>query len=383
MNHSDRLSTVSLPLFNLGLRFDFKRAPKQSAHFSCAPTPPAENISMLPTPLTQESIYEAIDRVCSLASDSDRQDSWKIRRATTRDFSAGSIGEETLLFGIIASPTVGSSNGGADILTTFYLAYSTWDGRVLYLDRAGFSNLGSWSDMGGLPLLLRRSLADIAVRLYCARFTWQHDQSESFPQYPGSSQSETLHGWLTLHWGAEAIRDFLSGQHGLELKRCDGAIDNDMLRETIDNCLKGQLHSNLGLKLATVEDVNEIGRLVQGLADFENEPDAVHVTVDLYRRDGFEDRPRFYCILLHHTDDNKTVYTCGMAFCYIGCTLSGGHFLYLEDLFIEEAYRGNGAGTMVMKALASIGYTLGCCRLVWQALVSPGLVPMTIAFNDS
>jgi len=177
------------------------------------------------------------------------------------------------------------------------------------------------------------------------------------------------------------------------------------VRQEIEACLsrqqqpQQQQHStSFRLRLAAADDLEAMGRLVQGLADFEKEPDAVHVTLDHYRVDGFHDtsrtdddnddddngdgdddarttaNPLFYCLLLDTTldddedDGDASYYTCGMAFCYLGCTLEAGRFWYLEDLFIEEPYRGKGAGTFIMHTLASIGLSLDCARLVWQAL---------------
>ena len=66
-------------------------------------------------------------------------------------------------------------------------------------------------------------------------------------------------------------------------------------------------------------------------------------------------------------DENETC-SCGMALCFVGYTLGQGRFLYLEALFIEEPYRGKGAGSLIMRALALAALSLGCVRLVWQAL---------------
>merc|ERR1712176_1460759 len=157
--------------------------------------------------------------------------------------------------------------------------------------------------------------------------------------------------------------------------------------------------TTLTLRLADAGDLDDIGRLVQGLADYENESDAVNITVDQYRCDGFSSKPDekqqpkegeqlpdtplslFFCILLHNEQEQKVV---GMAFCYMVYTLTdptttceegtscdgvgGGSFLYLEDLFIEEAYRGRGGGSLVMRALAGLGLSLQCTHLRWQAL---------------
>jgi GNAT superfamily N-acetyltransferase len=171
--------------------------------------------------------------------------------------------------------------------------------------------------------------------------------------------------------------------------------------ETIDNCLQrysclsSSSSSNVRrLRLANCDDAETIRRLVQGLADFEKEPEAVHVTADHYRMDGYQsERPLFYCVLFEvlvdspadtendPTNELHNWYAFGMAFCWIGCKVSNDAtmhhlvspveeemFLYLEDLFIEEIYRGDGAGTYMMTALAEISLSLNCTRMVWQAL---------------
>lgn len=54
---------------------------------------------------------------------------------------------------------------------TFYLAYSTWDAQVLYLDRLFLGK--DDDDRDAIEWSLHFTLADIAVRLNCARYTWQ------------------------------------------------------------------------------------------------------------------------------------------------------------------------------------------------------------------
>lgn len=154
------------------------------------------------------------------------------------------------------------------------------------------------------------------------------------------------------------------------------------------------------LRLANCnDDINTICRLVQGLADFEKEPDAVNVSSDHYRIDGAlqpsSEQPIFYCILLESLVEadptngcpdppatTESWYSCGMAFFWVGAKLpvksslrledrldQGEElFLYLEDLFIEQEYRGNGAGTCLMHALSNVAQSLNCERMVWQAL---------------
>jgi GNAT superfamily N-acetyltransferase len=204
-----------------------------------------------------------------------------------------------------------------------------------------------------------------------------------------------LHGWLTLHWPAHDITDFLSSlssssvETSFVMTQYDGTrtADASTLADIIRTAFTATLaatdnndQSTFRLRLATEQDLDAMSRLVHGLAVYEKELDAVHVTQDHYRCDGFAtQQPLFFCVLLDSTrrdgnnddddgDDNCSSYTCGMAFCYIARKKTGGLFLYLEDLFIEEDYRGGGAGMMVMKALAAVSLSLGCSKMVWQAL---------------
>lgn len=306
--------------------------------------------------LTKDSIMEAIDRTCNRFNLENPK--WQLARHALPNVDQSA--HEEFLYGFVAKSF--GSDDEISLLTTFYFAYSTWDGRVLYVDER---YRGTDDE---LKLHLRRALSDIAIQLKCNRLTWQHyADDDGEPLYPEDIQPETLHGWLTLHWQADSIRAFLCTQ-GTPAVPQDNR--NTSLEGIISNVLDNLSHETFQLRLATEDDLPHICRLVQGLADFEKEYDAVHVTADHYRVDGFQSKRLFRCLLLDHVNENEELYTCGMAFHYLGSTSEDGLFLYLEDLFIEEKYRKNGAGTFVMKTLASIGISLGCSRLVWQALVS-------------
>jgi GNAT superfamily N-acetyltransferase len=345
---------------------------------------------MTPPPLHLNTIQRSIDEACDVASRC--KNVWEFRRAEESDFVAvvsedrkprnesfSTLLGASLLFGVVA--TVDDQK----YLSTFYLAFSTWDGRVLYLDRlaasvprsnindsksalttinGGASNPGNQLPEEGqnhaeLNPLVRYIFGDIAIRLQCTRFTWQH---YDYPQeLAGNVQPEYLQGWLTLQWDSESMRKFAGDPPLVD--------ESSTMEEKMESCLKVQQNKNLRLRVATPEDVDVIGRLVQGLADFEKEPDAVNVSVDQYRVDGFEAQPLFYCFLMEDVSDKTAQpYTCGMAFCFIGCNLGAGPFVYLEDLFIEEKCRGKGGGSLVMRSLALLGQILSCEKLVWQAL---------------
>jgi GNAT superfamily N-acetyltransferase len=216
-----------------------------------------------------------------------------------------------------------------------------------------------------------------------------------------------MHGWLTLHWDKDSMIHFTSQSVSGTVENHDtnSSVTYDVLvnrsfREVIENNLLryAYMTSICGttkirrLRLANCNcDIEAICRLVQGLADFEREPNAVNVSPDDYRIDGgfqsSSEQPLFYCILLESLVSDAAVtseswYACGMAFFWVGAKLPRGSsflnkgridkeedlFLYLEDLFIEQEYRANGAGTCMMHALSKVAQSLNCPRMVWQAL---------------
>ncbi|WP_408608946.1 GNAT family N-acetyltransferase [Aquicella siphonis] len=47
---------------------------------------------------------------------------------------------------------------------------------------------------------------------------------------------------------------------------------------------------------------------------------------------------------------------------------SGAPILYLEDLFVEEAYRHQGICKALLSKLANLSIENHCCRMEWHAL---------------
>jgi len=57
-----------------------------------------------------------------------------------------------------------------------------------------------------------------------------------------------------------------------------------------------------------------------------------------------------------------------MLYFYTYSTFLGRANLYLEDLFIDEAYRHKGYGKLMFEALAKIALDQGCKRIDWMCL---------------
>lgn len=47
-------------------------------------------------------------------------------------------------------------------------------------------------------------------------------------------------------------------------------------------------------------------------------------------------------------------------------TWDAGHYLYLDCLFLEEKYRGNGVGHRLMSEIKKIARDFGCKQIQWQ-----------------
>ncbi len=115
---------------------------------------------------------------------------------------------------------------------------------------------------------------------------------------------------------------------------------------------------------AEASDVPVILRLIRGLAEYERAPGAVTATEADLLRDGFGERPLFHVVLAEW--DGAAV---GFAFYFFNySTWEGRPGLYLEDLFVEPAFRGWGIGKALLVHLARIAVQKGCGRYQWQVL---------------
>jgi GNAT superfamily N-acetyltransferase len=96
-------------------------------------------------------------------------------------------------------------------------------------------------------------------------------------------------------------------------------------------------------------DEFEILRMIQALADYEREPDAVETTAEELRADLFADVPRMFA---HVADQDGRIV--GIAVWFLNfSTWTGRHGIYLEDLFVDPAVRGSGVAQGLIRALAA------------------------------
>jgi GNAT superfamily N-acetyltransferase len=114
---------------------------------------------------------------------------------------------------------------------------------------------------------------------------------------------------------------------------------------------------------ATEKDMPFVLELIQELAIFEKEPDAVVVTVDDLVRDGFSENPLFQCFVAEV--ENEII---GMALYYYRYSTWKGKTIHLEDLIVKESKRGTGAGFALYKEIIQQGKAENVRRIEWNVL---------------
>ncbi len=116
-------------------------------------------------------------------------------------------------------------------------------------------------------------------------------------------------------------------------------------------------------RLATKEDMPRVLELIKELADFEKEPDAVEITLDMLETDGFGETPKFTCFVV---DVDQKVE--GMALVYMRYSTWKGEALHLEDLIVSQSQRGKNIGTTLLDEVVRYGKSLGVKRICWEVL---------------
>ncbi len=120
---------------------------------------------------------------------------------------------------------------------------------------------------------------------------------------------------------------------------------------------------SISIRKATKNDMSSVLKLINDLAIFENEAEAVEVSVSDLMRDGFGDHPVFSCFVAQFNDE-----VVGMALVYQRYSTWKGKALHLEDLVVSESMRGKGVGSLLLDEVVKFGHNLGVKRIGWEVL---------------
>ena len=119
----------------------------------------------------------------------------------------------------------------------------------------------------------------------------------------------------------------------------------------------------MNIRRGKPEDMQAVLGLIQELALFEKEPDAVLVTVDDLIRDGFGTVPLFHVFVAEVEDE-----IVGIALWYYRFSTWKGKTIHLEDLVVKDKMRGTGLGYALYSEIIKQGKKDQVRRVEWNVL---------------
>jgi GNAT superfamily N-acetyltransferase len=115
---------------------------------------------------------------------------------------------------------------------------------------------------------------------------------------------------------------------------------------------------------ATPVDIDQIYDYIHALAEYEKAPEEAVLSKSDLSQSLFGQNPQVYC-LLSVQDEQVT----GIAIWHLNySTWLGKHGIYLEDLFVDPKFRGQGHGKALLVRLAQICVERGYPRFSWWVL---------------
>ena len=115
---------------------------------------------------------------------------------------------------------------------------------------------------------------------------------------------------------------------------------------------------SISIRLAETQDCEEIHALNLQFSHFIKTPEKFRISIEdmIAEQNHFE-------ILVAEEDHGRII---GFATTFIAWYSWIGKSLYLDDLFVIEAYRGNGLGSRLMDAVIAMAKEKGCKKIKWQ-----------------
>jgi GNAT superfamily N-acetyltransferase len=111
------------------------------------------------------------------------------------------------------------------------------------------------------------------------------------------------------------------------------------------------------------EDMQSVLNLINELAIFEKEPDAVEITIEDLVNDGFSENPKFKIFV---AEEENTII--GIALFYERYSTWKGKTIHLEDLIVTKSKQKIGAGKALYTAVLKYAYDHNFNRVAWEVI---------------
>lgn len=119
----------------------------------------------------------------------------------------------------------------------------------------------------------------------------------------------------------------------------------------------------VSIRTATREDAATLLGLIHALADHEGQRAGVGTSVEVIQRDGHGATPRFAALLAEV--DGRVVGFASYTWNY--SIWAGGEYMNVDDVFVDDAQRGQGVGEALMRAARDLCRVRGVRRMRWEA----------------
>jgi len=117
------------------------------------------------------------------------------------------------------------------------------------------------------------------------------------------------------------------------------------------------------IRPANAADCPQMMELIRELALFEKAPHEVTVSLDEFVDAGFGPEPVWGAFV---AETHETII--GMSLYYIRYSTWKGRRLYLEDLIVNESYRGKGIGKLLLDKTIAYAQKKNYSGIMWQVL---------------
>jgi len=117
------------------------------------------------------------------------------------------------------------------------------------------------------------------------------------------------------------------------------------------------------IRPAAVSDVPLLLRFSREFAEYERQPEAAVIKEETLVRDGFGPQPKFRSLIAEW--DGQAI---GYALFFGIYSSLKGSGIFLEDLFVREAFRGRGIGRALLSEVARIARQEGSFGIRWEVL---------------